>query len=408
VGRLAVAFVGVRGDGVANSVHGPLFLPFTLPDEEVLVEFGVPLPKLLAIERASVDRVAPICRHFGDCGGCRLQHWRHAPYLAWKRGLVLEALRARGIEAPVAATIDAHGTGRRRAIFHARRDAKGVHVGFMRMGSHAIVAIEECPILAAPDMAMALPVAADVAEILTKNNKPLDIAVTATDTGLDVATKGHGPLTRAKRERLVALATRHDLPRLANHNEVIVEQHQPLITIGSCRVAPPPGVFLQPTMQGEAALAALVAEGVGEARNIVDLYCGIGPFALRLAAKAKLSAFDSDAYAIAALLKAARGVPGLKPVRGETRDLFRRPLLPVEINGFDAIVLNPPRQGAQAQMRELARSRAQRVVYVSCNPSTFARDAATLIASGFRLERVTPVDQFRYNLHVEIVGVFIR
>jgi len=404
---LAVAYLGVRGDGVADGLHGPVFLPFTLPDEEVLVEFGAPSPKLLAIERASVDRVGPICRHFGDCGGCRLQHWRHAPSLVWKRGLVLEALRAQGIEAHVASIVDAHGAGRRRAIFHARRDAKGTHVGFMRMGSHAIIAIEECPILA-PSMAMSLSVATDVAEILTKSNKPLDIAVTATDAGLDIAVKGHGPLTPAESERVVALATRHDLARCANHNEVIVERRQPLMVIGSCRVAPPPGVFLQPTMQGEAALAALVADGVGEARNIVDLFCGIGPFALRLAAKAQISAFDSEADAIAALIKAARGVSGLKPVRGEARDLFRRPLLPLEINGFDAIILNPPRQGAQAQIRELARSRALRVVYVSCNAATFARDAAVLIRSGFRLERVTPVDQFRYNFHVELVGVFIR
>jgi 23S rRNA (uracil1939-C5)-methyltransferase len=399
--------MGVRGDGVADGLHGPVFLPFTLPDEEVLVEFGAPSPKLLAIERASVDRVAPICRHFGDCGGCRLQHWRHAPYLAWKRGLVLGALRAQGVEAPVAEMIDAHGTGRRRAIFHARRDAKDVHVGFMHMGSHALVAIEECPILA-PGMAMALPVAAAIAEILTKNDKPLDIAVTATDAGLDVATRGHGPLKPAERERVVALATRHDLARFANHNEIIVERRQPLMAIGACRVALPPGAFLQPTMQGEAALATLVADGVGEARNIADLFCGIGPFALRLAPKAQISAFDSDADAIAALLKAARGVPGLKLVRGEGRDLFRRPLLPLEIDGFDAIILNPPRQGALAQIRELARSRAQRVVYVSCNPATFARDAATLTHSGFRLERVTPVDQFRYSVHVELVGVFMR
>src|SRR5271169_5592207 len=274
--------MGTRGDGAASGPHGPIYLPFTLPNEEILVETDVKPPKLVSFERSSADRVAPICRHFGNCGGCKLQHWRREPYLAWKRGLVAQALRAQGVEAPVGAIIDAHGMGRRRATLHARREGEAVRVGFMRTGSHAIVAIEACPVLA-PSLAPAPRVAADVADILTKSVKPLDIAVTLTETGLDVAAKGHGTLAPDERERLVALAERYDLARLANHHEVIVERRQALMTIGRCLVALSPGAFLQATAEGEAALAALVAEGVGEAARIADLFCGIGPFSLRLA-----------------------------------------------------------------------------------------------------------------------------
>ena len=178
--------------------------------------------------------------------------------------------------------------------------------------------------------------------------------------------------------------------------------------MGRVRVALPPGGFLQATVAGEAALADLVLAHTGKAKSVADLFCGVGPFALRLAERTRVAAFDLDAAAVAALQQAANGVSGLKPVEAMARDLFRRPLVASELSRFDAVVFDPPRQGAQAQTVELAKSKVPLVVAVSCSAATFARDAKLLLDGGYRLTRVTPVDQFRYSPHVEIVGRFER
>ena len=170
----------------------------------------------------------------------------------------------------------------------------------------------------------------------------------------------------------------------------------------------PPGSFLQATVAGEETLAALVADHCKRAKHIADLFCGVGPFALRLAAKSRIAAFDSDAGAVAALQKAATSTSGLKPVKAEARDLFRRPLMPQELRDYDTVVFDPPRQGAQAQVTQLAASKIPTVVAVSCNVATFARDAKILIDGGYKIEGVTPVDQFRHTPHVELVARFTR
>jgi 23S rRNA (uracil1939-C5)-methyltransferase len=403
--------MGARGDGTVAGSRDPLHLPFTLPGEEVIMRGDGKAPQLVSIERPSPDRIAPICGYFGTCGGCKLQHWRREPYLSWKRELVTAALAAHHIEAPVAPLVDAHGAGRRRVSFHARREGRVTRTGFMRAGSHELVDIEACPILA-PALAEAPRVAAHLGAILTRSGKPIDIAMTATGAGLDVTVKGHGPLGAAEREAAIAFAERADLARLSNHHEVIVERRSPRISIGDCEVPLPPGAFLQATARGEAVLAELVVKALGQEarkpRSIADLFCGIGPFALRLARVAPVEAFDGDAGAVAALLKAARRTQGLKPLSALARDLFRRPLLAAELGAFEAVILDPPRQGAQAQVQELARSRVERIAYVSCSPATFARDAEALVQGGYRLEEVTPVDQFRFSAHVELVALFLR
>jgi 23S rRNA (uracil1939-C5)-methyltransferase len=185
-------------------------------------------------------------------------------------------------------------------------------------------------------------------------------------------------------------------------------RNPPRIAIGAAQLTLPPGSFLQATVAGEEALAALVSGHCERARHIADLFCGVGPFALRLAAKSRISAFDSDAGAVAALQKAAMATSGLKPVRAETRDLFRRPLMPQQLRDFDAVVFDPPRQGAQAQALQLAASNIPVVIAVSCNVATFARDARLLVDGGYKIEGVTPVDQFRHTPHVELVARFTR
>jgi 23S rRNA (uracil1939-C5)-methyltransferase len=409
VDRLAIARLGHRGDGVADSPAGPIYVPYTLPGE--IVE-GASWPghpdrrHLVRVDTPSAERIAPICPHFGTCGGCALQHWDTARYRAWKREILVTALAQAGIETAVDDLIDAHGEGRRRVVFHSRSGAKDVlQVGFAAFSSHHIVPIDRCPILA-PGLAGALEAAWAIAETLA-GAKPLDIHATATDAGLDVDVRGSGPLDPTRSVALARLADSRRLARLTRHGELVARRTQPTIRMGRAMVPLPPGAFLQATAAGEETLARLVAAHVGDAKAVADLFCGVGPFALRLAERAKVTAADSDEAAIAALREAAK-TPGLKPVVAERRDLFRRPMLAQEFARLDAVIFDPPRQGAEAQARALAGSKVPVIVAVSCNAATFARDVKLLRDGGYRLTAVTPVDQFRYSAHVEIVARLVR
>jgi len=409
--RLVITRLAHRGDGVAETPAGPIYVPYTLPGETVEVERVAGHPDrrhLLRINVASPDRVTPICQHFGICGGCAVQHWTEVRYRDWKRDLVVSALQQAGLDVPVDEMIDAHGEGRRRAMFHARR---GVHdlieVGFAAPRAHHIVAIDRCPVLA-PSLDGAVQASWAIAEALKPRDKPLDIQATATENGMDMDVRGSGPLSPALMSGLAHLAEAHRLARLSRHGELIAQRAPPTVTIGHARLVLPAGAFLQATLAGEETLARLVQSHVGGAKAVADLFCGLGPFALRLAERACIGAFDADASAVTALQQAAGSTPGLKPVEATTRDLFRRPLVATELKRFEAVVFDPPRQGAEAQARELAASAVPVVVAVSCNPATFARDARVLADAGYRLAAVTPVDQFRYSAHVEIVARFQR
>ncbi len=343
------------------------------------------------------DSATPFCPYFGTCGGCTLQHYGPASYDALKRGLVDDALRTHKVAASLEPTIAAHGDGRRRATLHAR----GQEVGYMAARSHDLIDITACPILV-PSLqerapALTRPIAATVGNC--------DVAFTATDTGIDVAVRTD---KRIKPEKLTILAQRSNLARLSLNGEIVLQARPPVVRMGKASVEIPIGSFLQATAMAEASLAALVIEGVGKAKSVADLFCGMGPFTLRLAEKAKVFAADSDKAALAALEKALRFTQGLKPVTMKARDLFREPMVPVELKDMDAVVFDPPRAGAEAQARELAKSKVPVVVGVSCEPKTFARDAAILIAGGYRLEKLTPVDQFAWSTHIELVGVFRR
>lgn len=383
-------------------------MPYTLPGEVVEVEGDEERAAPATILSPSPDRVTPPCPHFGTCGGCALQHWADAPYLAWKRESLATTLAQHGLKPEIAATVDARGEGRRRVTFHARRGAgTRLVVGFAAARSHAIVPIETCPLLA-PSLAKALPAARMVAAVLEGVGKPLDIQVTAAAQGLDMELRGAGNLAERERLGLIAAASAAGLVRLTNHGDLVMQREVPVIAIDGMAVPLPPGAFLQATAAGEDVLSRLVLDGVGKAKSVADLFCGIGPFALRLARKAKVRAVDSDAPAIASLAQALRKASGLKPVQAEARDLFRRPLLAAELKGLDAVVFDPPRAGAEAQVKLLAKADVGRIVAVSCNAATFARDAAILTAAGWTLGTVTPVDQFRWSAHVELVATFAR
>lgn len=411
VEHLTIDHLGHHGDGVALAGAQAIYVPYALPGETVEV---APVPghpdrrRLLQVDTASPQRIAPFCQHFGICGGCAIQHWEPDHYRGWKRDMVVETLARARIDTEVGALIDAHGLGRRRITLHARMGTHEVlKVGFTAAGSHDIIPVDRCPILD-PGLDGALDAAWALAEALIATGKPLDIQLTATDVGLDVDVRGSGPLPSALIATLSRLAEQHRLARLTRHGELVLMRTPPTIMMGTAQVTLPPGSFLQATVAGEETLAALVSEHCKRSKHIADLFCGVGPFALRLAAKSRVSAFDSDAGAVAALSKAATSTSGLKPVKAEARDLFRRPLVVQELRDYDTIVFDPPRQGAEAQAKQLAASRIPVVVAVSCNVATFARDARILIDGGYRIDGVTPVDQFRHTPHVELVARFRR
>lgn len=403
--------LGHRGDGMAHSPTGPVYIPYTLVGETVEAERVPGHPDrghALRIVTPSPERIAPFCPHFGTCGGCAIQHWQDKPYRAWKRELVINALEQAGIAARVGELVDAHGDGRRRAVLHARRGTNDIlEVGFSARQAHTLIAIDRCPVLS-PGLSEAIPVAWSIAEALDPLRKPLDIHMTETQGGLDIDIRGSGALDPARTGVIARIAAKHRIARITRHGEMIAQQAEPAIRVGRARLVLPPGSFLQATQAGEEALATLVMGHLGKIKTVADLFCGVGPFALRIAERSRVFAVDSEDAAIAALGRAAQATPGLKPVETARRDLFRRPLVPPELNKFDAVVFDPPRQGAQAQARELAASAVARVIAVSCNPATFARDAAILNGGGYKLSDVTPVDQFRHTPHVEIVALFVR
>lgn len=394
--------LGHQGDGIAA---GPVFAPMTLPGEVVTGTCDGARLTDIRVLTPSAERVRPPCRHFRACGGCQMQHASDAFMSEWKMQVVRTALEAHGLTATFLPVATSPARSRRRATLAARRTKKGAMAGFHARGTDVIVEIPDCRLLH-PDLMAALPLAEALALTGASRKAALAVAVTLGAAGLDVSAEGGKPLDAALRTALAQIAERHDLARLTWEDEVIALRRPPEQRFGTARVVPPPGAFLQATPQGEAALLAHVRETLGGARNVVDLFAGCGTFSLPLAAQAQVHAVEGDAAMLAALETGRRGVQGLKALTTETRDLFRRPLLPDELARFDAAVIDPPRAGAEAQVAELVSARVPVVACVSCNPVSFARDAAALVAGGYTMGPVRVVDQFRWSSHVELAAGF--
>lgn len=393
--------VGRHGESLVEAGGEKLYVPYLLPDEVARIARTGKRGAIIELVEASPSRVAPFCTAFGRCGGCMLQHWRSDEYRAWKRALVETALRNRSIAAPIADLVDGHGAGRRRATLHARESPAGIVAGFNLGHSHELYALDACPVLE-PALSNAPEIAKAVGGVIGE----CDVTFTSTDTGVDVAITGGKRLAAEKLAGFAGVRSRYGIARISLGDDPVVTAERPMVSVGHTKVALPPGAFLQATRAGEEALARLVLAALEGARSAADLFCGVGPFALRLAEQMRVLAVDSSGPAVAALGEASRRTSGLKPVTTDVRDLFRQPWMPRELAGFDAVVIDPPRAGAEAQARQLARSAVRTVVSVSCDPATFARDAEILLEGGYRLESVTPVDQFAWTAHVEVVGVF--
>jgi len=395
---MVIEKLGQRGDGLTHVDGRLVVVPFALPGETVAQDAGH-----FRIATTSPDRVQPFCPVFGICGGCKFQHLAQVPYAAWKREQLIEALNGQGIKIDVAALIDAHGAGRRRASFHVRRVNEVWQAGFMAEKSHDLVAIQYCPILV-PRLAKAPELAASFGPLLGN----CDVVLTAMDNGIDVYVKADSQAVDQHFAQFRRMMETYGVIRVAVNAEIVSQGQAPVLKIGSAVLSPPPGTFLQATSLGEETLASLVMGRLGKSRNVLDLFCGVGPFALRMAEKTKVLAIDSDKKAVAALADTLRHAKGLKPVQTETRDLFKMPLTFIELADYDCVVFDPPRAGAEAQCRQLAKSKVRNVIAVACDTQSFARDARVLIEGGYRLTTVTPVDQFKYSPHVEIVAHFTR
>ncbi|MEM6372084.1 MAG: class I SAM-dependent RNA methyltransferase [Pseudomonadota bacterium] len=394
--------LGQQGDGVAK---GPLFVPLTLPGEVVSGTVAGDTLTDARIDTPSNDRVAAPCPHFRSCGGCVLQHANDHLVAAWKRDQVVSALAVHGIDAEVRPTVTSPARSRRRASFAARRTNKGAMAGFHARKSGAIIPVPGC-VLVTPALAGTAPLTEALAIAGASRKGVLSVTVTESADGLDVAVTGGKPLDGPLRIALAALCEAHRLARLTWDDELIGLRVPPGQIMGRTRVVPPPGAFLQATQHGEDTLTTLVRDIVGPATSVADLFAGCGTFSLPLAETAEVTAVESAPEMVAALDAGWRQATGLKPVHTMARDLFRRPLLPDELAPFDAVVIDPPRAGAAAQIAELATAKPPIIAHVSCNPQTFARDTATLTAAGYVLDWVQPVDQFRWAAHVELVGAF--
>jgi 23S rRNA (uracil1939-C5)-methyltransferase len=400
--------LGAQADGLAQGPDGPLFVPFTLPGElvKVAAEPGEPRAEALAILEPSPERIAPVCQYFGTCGGCALQHMDTGAYLAWKRDQVIAALASRGLKALVEEVRAVPLASRRRAAFTLGRTARGVAFGYLGGRSHAIVDIAACPVLS-PAIAGRLPKLKSALAPLLGGKREARVAVTEAEQGLDLVVEGLRP-SPSLVAKLAAAGASLGAARITVDGESVVLAGEPTVTLSGAQVRLPPGAFLQASRDSETVLVELVKEGVGRRKRAADLFAGIGTFAFALAGSAEVDAFEQDEEAIGALAGAARVTPKLKPVRTFSRDLFRAPLLARELARYDAVVLDPPRSGARAQAEALAASKVPKVIMVSCNPGTCARDLRILLDGGYRITRVVPVDQFLFSPHIELVAVLER
>jgi len=402
--RLTIERLGHLGDGIAA---GPVFVPMALPGEVVEgeIEGGrMAAPKIIT---PSPDRVRPTCPHYRACGGCALMHASDAFVAAWREDVVRTALAAQGIEPPLRPAITSPVRSRRRATLAGRRTKKGAIVGLHGRASGTLVEVPEC-LVQHPDLTAALSALGEITAAGASRKGEVALALTRGEGGLDLAVTGGKPLEQSLFATLSAIAGRADLARLTWNGEIVAGRRAVAQRFGNARVVPPPGAFLQATDAGLAALVAAVREAVGPARRIADLFAGAGTFSLPLSEAAEIHAVEGEMAMLAALDAGWRQARGLQRITTEARDLFRRPLMPDELKRHDAVVVDPPRAGAEAQMREIAASPVRIVAAVSCNPVTFARDARILTGAGFALDWVQVVDQFRWSPHVELAARLSR
>jgi len=423
--------MGGQGHGVFDKDGERFYVPYTVPGDRIAAKVGEArgdgfAAQLSVLEAAGPDRVEPPCPHFLACGGCALQHWAEAPYRAWKRDKLVAALQRRGFEAPpVADLVAVPDRSRRRAEFVARRVKDRVLMGFHEAASRKIVDLMECTVLR-PALLAALPGLRAMMIAVLGDGWAVDLKVTETATGLDVVIIGKLKMRVQERIALSRAAKAAGLARLSwrfdmgSEPEMLYQgERAPQVTFGAVAVTLAPGGFLQATAEAEQAMAELALAALEGSKRVADLFSGCGAFALRLAAAGKtVWAADADRPAIATLTAAAKAAGLAGRLTAEMRDLERRPLTRQDFKKLDAILLDPPRAGARAQVQQIAEAvqagpgggetAPPLVVMAACDPNSFARDARVLADAGYRLEQATPIDQFRWSPHLEMLTIFRR
>jgi 23S rRNA (uracil1939-C5)-methyltransferase len=421
-GRQAEATIealGGRGDGLARLDGRPVFVPLTVPGDRVRLRVtgekaGGFKAEVIELLTPGPGRIAPPCPHYGPCGGCALQHLDAARSADWKRAQVVQALARRGLpDAPVRSLIVVPPGSRRRAVLAAVRRRSELLLGFHERASHKVVDVAGC-LLLTPGLLGLLPALREGLAAVLQESQSAQLVLSETETGADLLLRTRHDLDLAARQALAALAETADLARISwaapdGVAEPIALRRPPRVIFGGVAVEPPPGGFLQPSVEGEGVLTRLVLGSLPEtAGRVLELYAGCGSFTFPLAGKARVHAVEGDQAALDALWAAARRANLAGRVGIEARDLARQPLEPSELAGFDCAVFDPPRAGAREQAERIARSDLPAAVAVSCNPNTFARDARILVDGGFTLAEVTPLDQFPWSGHVELVARFKR
>ena len=405
--KITIDRLGHHGDGIAAGPDAPIFVSQMLPGEVVEGDLVGDRLTNTRIITPSDQRVRAPCVHTKTCGGCLMQHASDGFVAGWKVDIVKSALAGQGLHADFLPIITSPAQSRRRATLSARRTKSGSLLGFHARASDMLVAVPQCQLLH-PDIVAGFPALEALVKTGGSRNGEVSLTVTQSLGGLDVSVTGAKPIESGLAMELARVVEAFGLARLTWNGEGVALRTMPMQRFGRALVAPPPGAFLQATAEGEAALLAAVTNAIGPARRIVDLFAGAGTFALPLAERAEVHAVEGDAAMVTAMEKGWRQADGLRRLTAEARDLFRRPLEPDEFKGFDAVVIDPPRAGADAQFATLAKSGVPVIASVSCNPVTFARDAKVLVQAGYRLSTVQVVDQFRWSSHVELVGRFDR
>lgn len=402
--------LGALGDGITTNNE---FVPLSLAGETLKIRRNKDRLDILEIISASPSRVTAPCAHFGICGGCNLQHMDLDTYAIFKHSQLESLLSREGISTEIAPIQISPQRSRRRIGIHARKIGKSVVLGFKSRKSWAVTEIGDCVISDPGLIAIFEPLKA-LASYLFENNKSAPVLhLTLSLTGIDIDISGverskSGGLSADARMNMAMIAAENDFARITMADDIIYQARIPTVQLGKAIVGLPRGAFLQATKEAEVGMQALIVEAISGAKKVADLFCGVGTFTFPMAEIASVYAADGAGAAIASLKAAQSTVSGLKPIIAEPRDLYRRPMVAAEMKGFDAIVFDPPRAGAQAQAQEIADSSVGTVVAVSCNPKTLIRDAQILISKGFKMSKITPIDQFLWSPHIESVAIFHR